>query len=153
MLLAGNPAVRPQRAASERSMAPEHDEMVATSQETEKREHWYQPIRCSICTCLIWFRAIVLREPAEVPEPRQEWILCKACHKALLVEMSRSPIRSPMRLRIAIGLVAAEHSPQLSPEVREQQQFQRELSLAIWFMIFLAFTHVIIFVILIGIPK
>ena len=134
-------------------MASENDETVAIRREIGKSARWYKPIRCSICTCLIWFRAIVLKEPIEAPEPRQEWILCKACYEALLVEMHRSSVRSPVRLRIAIGLVAAERSPNLSPEIREQQQFQREFSWAIWFMVSLALTHLIIFVILIGIPK
>lgn len=46
-----------------------------------------------------------------MPEPRLEWTLCGHCHDALLVEMRSSPIRSPLRLRIAMGLVAAERSP------------------------------------------
>jgi hypothetical protein len=51
-------------------------------------------------------------EPEGVPEPRQQWTLCKRCHEALLVQMRRSPVRTPLRLRIAMGLVAAERSPQ-----------------------------------------
>ena len=58
-----------------------------------------------------WFHAIPLMEPEGVPEPRQEWTLCRRCHEALLVQMRLSPIRSPLRLRIAMGLVAAERSP------------------------------------------
>lgn len=50
-------------------------------------------------------------EPEGVPEPRQAWTLCKRCHEALLVKMRLSPIRTPLRLRIAMGLVAAERSP------------------------------------------
>ncbi len=67
--------------------------------------------RCSICMRRTWFNAIPLMEPEGVPEPRQEWMLCKRCHQALLVQMRSSPIRSPLRLRIAMGLVAAERSP------------------------------------------
>jgi hypothetical protein len=67
--------------------------------------------RCSICKRLTWFNAIPLIEPEGVPDPRQEWIVCKRCHQALQVQMRLSPIRTPLRLRIAIGLVAAERSP------------------------------------------
>ncbi len=67
--------------------------------------------RCSICMRRTWFSSIPLMEPEGVPEPRQEWTLCKRCHQSLLVQMRRSPIRSPLRLRIAMGLVAAERSP------------------------------------------
>lgn len=134
-------------------MMPEDDGTLTTRRETDQRERWNIPIRCSVCTRLIWFCPIALKEPVEAPEPRQEWILCKHCHQAFLVEMGRSPVRSPARLRIAMGLVAAERSPVMSPQVREQQEFEREFAWAIWFMISLALTHLVIFVILIGAPR
>ncbi len=69
------------------------------------------PVRCSICARRTWLNATHLMEPPGVPEPRQSWTLCKRCHTALLVEMERSPILSPLRLRIATGIVAADRSP------------------------------------------
>jgi len=68
-------------------------------------------IRCSICARRTWLHATHLIEPLGVPEPRQSWTLCKRCHQSLLLEMHRSPVRSLLRLRIAIGIVAAERSP------------------------------------------
>ncbi|MFL5659791.1 MAG: hypothetical protein ACJ8BW_00400 [Ktedonobacteraceae bacterium] len=91
-----------------------------------------------------------------MPEPRQEWLLCKPCHEALLVEMSRSSIRSPVRLRIAMGLVAAERSPKaytMSTPTREQWEFQRELAWFVRFMILFTLLHLVIFVILLAVPK
>ena len=82
---------------------------VAAHQETSRRRRSNE--RCSICTQHIWFNAIPLREPESVPEPRRTWVLCSSCHQALLAEMRRSPVRSPYRLRIAMGIVAAERSP------------------------------------------
>ena len=67
--------------------------------------------RCSICERRTWYHSISLIEPEGVPDPRQEWTLCKRCHQELLVQFRLSPIRTPLRLRIAIGLVAAERSP------------------------------------------
>lgn len=67
-------------------------------------------VRCSICRRRTW-KATRVEEPPGVPEPRQTWMLCNRCNAALLVEMERSPVLSPLRLRIAIGLVAAERSP------------------------------------------
>ena len=67
--------------------------------------------RCSICESRLWHTSIPLKEPEDVPAPRQEWTLCKRCHNELLNQLRLSPIRSPLRLRIAIGLVAAERSP------------------------------------------
>jgi hypothetical protein len=67
--------------------------------------------RCSICTRRCWFNAIPIMEPEGVPDQRRKWMLCSHCHQALLDEMRNSPVRSPLRLRIAMGLVAAERSP------------------------------------------
>lgn len=69
------------------------------------------PVRCSICARHVWLNATHLIEPYGVPEPRQSWTLCNRCHTALLGEMERSPILSPLRLRIAMGIVAADRSP------------------------------------------
>ncbi|HYB02554.1 MAG TPA: hypothetical protein VED37_20175 [Ktedonobacteraceae bacterium] len=68
-------------------------------------------VRCSICESRLWHNLIPLKEPEGVPAPRQEWMLCKRCHEELLNQLRLSPVRTPLRLRIAIGLVAAERSP------------------------------------------
>ena len=137
-------------------MMPGNDVTVATRRETGLRGRWYKPVRCSICTSLIWFQPITLKEPVEAPEPRHEWVLCKQCHEALLVEMRRSSVRSPVRLRIAMGLVAAERSPKaytMSTPMREQWEFQRELALFMRLMILFTLLHLVIFVILLAVPK
>ena len=135
---------------------PGNDVTVATRQKTGQRRRWYKRIRCSICTSFIWFYPIALKEPADAPEPRQEWLLCKRCHEALLVEMSRSSLRSPVRLRIAMGLVAAERSPKAyttSTHTREQQEFQREFAWFKWLVILFALLHLVILVIIWTVPK
>jgi hypothetical protein len=68
-------------------------------------------VRCSICARRIWLNATHYIEPLGVPEPRRSWTLCKRCHKLLLIEMERSPVLSPLRLRIAMGIVASDRSP------------------------------------------
>jgi hypothetical protein len=137
-------------------MLPGNDVTVATGRETGQRWRWYKPIRCSICTSFIWFHPIALNEPVGAPEPRQEWVLCKSCHEALLVEMRRSSIRSPARLRIAMGLVAAERSPKayhMSTHILEQREFQREFAWVMRFLILFALLHLVILVILFAVPK
>jgi hypothetical protein len=104
----------------------------------------------------IWFNPIALKEAAGAPEPRQEWVICKPCHNALLVEMSRSIIHSPIRLRIAIGLVAAERSPNAFPsntQMREQREFHRQFAWFVWLLILFGLLHLVIFVILLAVPK
>lgn len=66
---------------------------------------------CSICSRPTWFDSVSLMEPEDVPEPRQSWILCQDCYRMLVEEMRRSPIRSSLRLRVAMGIVAAERWP------------------------------------------
>ncbi len=112
-------------------------------------EHWYKLIRCSICTSFTWFHPITLAEPVEAPEPRRIWILCKPCHRALLDEMRRSPLRSPMRMRVAMGLVAAERSPIMNARIRED----REFALVMWLLALFVLFHAVIFAILFSVPR
>lgn len=137
-------------------MLPGNDEKNTTRREIGQRGLWYRPFRCSICTHFILFYPIVLKEQIDAPEPRHEWVLCKACHEALLVEMRRSAIRSPVRLRIAVGLVAAERSPNsytVNTQTREQQEFDRQFAWFVWAMILFGLLHVAIFAVLLAIPR
>jgi hypothetical protein len=126
------------------------DPVIArTSRETHARTRWYKLPRCSICTNIIWLHPIALKEPPDAPEPRREWLLCKPCHEALLTEMRRSPLRSSVRLRVAMGLVAAERSPIMNTRIREQ----REFALVTWLLILFVLFHAVIFVILFSVPR
>jgi hypothetical protein len=141
-------------------MTQSNDVSNDTGQVTRQSVHWYHPARCSICLRLIWFQIIILSELVEAPEPHQQWILCKQCYQALLAELRRSTIRSPLRLRIAIGLVAAERSPVAHTSTTrtqtlnsqtssgEQQAFQREFAWFTWALILFTLLHAVIFVIL-----
>ena len=59
-----------------------------------------------------------LDETGDVTEPRQSWMLCADCDAAVHAELERSPLRSPLRLRIAVGLVAADRSPRAAHLIR-----------------------------------
>ena len=72
-------------------------------------------MHCAICTSRSWFAPVDIIEPESGPEPRLCWLLCNGCYKALLAEVRRSPVRSPLRLRIAMGIVASERWPQAYP--------------------------------------
>nr|BBH90423.1 hypothetical protein KTC_51740 [Thermosporothrix sp. COM3] len=86
------------------------------------------PIHCTVCDQRIWFEPIQVTEAEEAPEPRQSWLLCKHCYRALLEEMRRSPVKSPLRLRVAMGIVAAERWPKAYPT-----ELQAYLSDRRWF--------------------
>ncbi len=92
-----------------------------------------------------------MKEPLEAPEPRREWMLCGPCHNVLLQELGRSTIRSPLRLRIAMGFVAAERSPKAY--MNEVQTFQREFAWFAWAIILFGLLHVAIFIILLAVPR
>ena len=137
-------------------MLPGNDETDTIRHETRQRAYWLRPFRCSICRHFILFDFILLKEPIDAPEPRHEWTLCKACHEALLVEIRRSVIHSAIRLRIAIGLVAADRSPKAYPmnaKAREQQEFDREFAWFVWAIVLFGLLHVAIFAVLLAIPK
>jgi hypothetical protein len=137
-------------------MLPGNDETDTIRPESAQRGHWNRPFHCSICTRFILFDPISLKEPIDVPEPRHEWVLCKACYEALLVEIRRSVIRSPVRLRIAMGLVAAERSPNayiVNNKTREQREFNREFAWFVWAIVLFWLLHVIIFAILLAVPR
>ncbi len=117
-----------------------------------QRERWYAPTRCSVCTSAIWFRPIVLKETAGAPEPRHKWVLCTPCNEALHAEMRRSSLQSPVRMRVAMGLVAAERSPtayERNPQLRSQHDLQRELSWFIRLLILFTLLHLVIFILLV----
>ncbi len=104
--------------------------------------------RCSICRSRTWFNAISLMEPEGVPDPRQEWTLCKRCHQELLVQMRISPIRTPLRLRIAIGLVAAERSPYVYAPTRKPLSDRSWIIIMAWGFGIAMILHLVLIVML-----
>ena len=94
-----------------RDIIRDGDPTAALQRNKPHRSRKHIIIRCSICERRMWYNFIPLIEPEDVPEPRQEWTLCKRCHQELQVQLRLSPVRTPLRLRIAMGLVASERSP------------------------------------------
>lgn len=96
---------------------------------------------CSICASRIWFESMHLQEPIGVPEPRLSWVVCKSCYQHVQAEMARSPVKSPLRLRIAMGIVASERSPHAYPTRIRQYVSDRRwiLFIAIGFVLAMLF--------------
>lgn len=124
--------------------------MLLPNNQMGHMRRWYKLQRCSICKSFIWLSQIELKEPAEAPEPHQVWQLCESCYDALLIEIRRAAIRSPERLRIALGIVASERSPGAYAlrETPEGQQFRREFIWFTWFIIFFGLLHLVVFAII-----
>ncbi len=123
-------------------------EPAATIQRDNSRRPKKRAItQCSICMRRT-FNAIPLMEPEGVPEPRREWKLCKDCHEALLIQMRLSPVRSPLRLRIAMGLVAAERSPHAYIAPRRQLTDRTWIIVLAWGFGIAMILHLILIVML-----
>ncbi len=67
---------------------------------------------CAICTRRTSSGMFMLQERLELAVPRQSWLLCWACTTAVIAELERSTLRTPLRIRVAVGMVAAERAPQ-----------------------------------------
>jgi hypothetical protein len=105
------------------------------------------PVRCSICYRRIWNGALLLKEPEEAPEPQQVWSLCKTCHAAVERQLLRSPLRSPLRVRVAAGLVAAERWPRARRYTGERSD-RIWTAFLFWGFLGFMFLHLIIIVLL-----
>lgn len=70
-----------------------------------------EALRCDICRRRIGSTVSYLEETGDVPEPRQSWVLCEECNDAVHQQMESAPLRTPLRLRIAVGIVATERTP------------------------------------------
>ena len=104
--------------------------------------------RCSICERRTWYHSIPLIEPEGVPDPRHEWVLCNSCHQELLVQLRLSPIHTPLRLRIAIGLVAAERSPYAYAPTRKPLSDRSWIIIMAWGFGIAMLLHLILIVML-----
>ncbi|HEY6540978.1 MAG TPA: hypothetical protein VIZ18_08580 [Ktedonobacteraceae bacterium] len=113
-------------------------------QEAEKKGS----ARCSICTRRAGPRSTYLIEPLGVPEPRQSWTLCKRCSELLLIEMERSPVLSPLRLRIAMGIVAADRSPYIYAPTHKPMSDRNWIVIIAWLFGIAMLLHLVLIVML-----
>jgi len=87
------------------------DAMPPTHETISIARPWRPHPRCSICERRIAGEPIHIEEGQDVPEPPQSWLLCEACNTAVAEQLTHTPARTPLRLRIAVGIVAAERQP------------------------------------------
>jgi hypothetical protein len=109
--------------------------------------------RCSICTSRLRSDAMPLMEPEDVPEPRRSWILCNECYQALLIEMRRSPVRTPLRLRIAMGMVATERWPESYSSSRLIQNDRKWIYIIAWGFVIAMIFHLALIVMIAAIAR
>ena len=100
--------------------------------------------RCSVCHRRLGNDIAYLDETGDVPEPRQSWMLCPTCNAAVRAEMERSPVQGPLRVRIAVGLVAAERSPDAVRRIRTGLRDDAWLPLLFWGFGIVMLLHLIV---------
>lgn len=71
-----------------------------------------EALRCGICERRLGKSLFFVEETGEAPEPRQSWVLCEECNDAVHEQLSKATWRSPLRLRVAVGIVSTERTPE-----------------------------------------
>ena len=127
--------------------------VVVSGQEGIRRARSRTQKHCSICTGRLKAGAVPLMEPEGVPEPRQSWVLCNECYQALLIEMRRSPVRTSLRLRVAMGLVATERWPESVSSSRFIQNDRKWIIVIAWGFVIAMLFHLVLIVMIAAIAR
>jgi hypothetical protein len=94
-----------------------------------------------------------LEETGDVPEPRRSWVLCEDCNAAVKDQMARAPVQTPLRLRVAVGVVSTERSPAARRVRRGQLSDNAWLKLLLVAFLGGLIVHLIIIVIIAGLAR
>ena len=94
-----------------------------------------------------------LEETGDVPEPRHSWALCHECNEAVHRQLERSPVQSPVRLRVAVGLVASERTPEARRVQMGQLSDTAWMKLFFWLFFITMLVHLAVIVAIAGIIK
>ncbi len=105
------------------------------------------PTRCAICRRRLGNSIYFLEETGAVPEPRQSWALCDSCNGAVREQLRQSPLRSDLRLRVAIGLVATERAPAARRAHFGELSDQRWEALLFWAFLLFMLAHLALVVV------
>src|SRR5262249_40593973 len=98
-------------------------------------------LRCSICRRRVGDAVVYLEETGEQEEERQSWLLCETCNDAVKRQMASAPIRSPLRLRVAVALVATERTPAARRMKRGQLSDAGWFRLLFWTFVLAMLAH------------
>lgn len=111
------------------------------------------PTRCSICRRRLGKTVHYLEETGDVPEPRQSWALCEPCNAAVRAELAASTLRSPVRLRVAVGIVASERTPAARRSHFGQYSDRHWEAFLFWSFLIAMLAHLVLIVIVAGIAR
>jgi hypothetical protein len=112
-----------------------------------------ETLRCDICRRRVGSTISYLEETGDVPDPRQSWVLCTECSDAVHEQMERAPVRSPLRLRVAVGIVSTERTPAARHAQFGQLSDTSWLKVFFWLFFITMLVHLAIIVAIAGIVK
>lgn len=123
-----------------------------------QRTGWLESMRprCDVCGNRLGAPAFYFEEGLDLPDPRQTWTICADCNQALTRQLESPAVSTPMRLRVAMGVVASERA---TPEVinarqpdpaTEQRAERRTEHLLIWLFVILFAVHALVFILVLA---
>jgi hypothetical protein len=134
-----------------------NDEQIATTSRAGPSERRWpgrsSGLRCAICEHRLGKSLRYVEETGEVPEPRGSWLLCEECDAAVHEQLARTPVQSPLRLRIAVGLVASERTPAARRAAFGQMSDRSWVLLFLWLLPITMIVHLAIIVWVAGLIK
>lgn len=119
---------------------------TASAQQPGATDERAEELRCAICERRLGGTVTYMEETGDVPEPRQSWLLCRACNEAVHAQLASSPVQSPLRLRVAVGLVASERTPQARREHFGQLSDQSWERVFFWSFVLAMMAHLAVMV-------
>lgn len=125
----------------------------AGSREAGESRSRSDALRCDICKRRLGSTVSYLEETGDVPEPRQSWVLCEECNAAVHEQMDLTPIRSSLRLRVAVGVVSTERTPEARRAHRGQLSDTSWMKLFFWLFLITMLVHLAVIVAIAGIIK
>ena len=107
-------------------------------------------MKCDICDHRLDTVPTLITDSAD-DDTWRTWMLCAPCNDAVLREIERSPVRTGLRLRIALGMVASERSPQRRAHFWDErfwdQMTDQDVSrLLVWIFMVAFVVHALAFV-------
>jgi hypothetical protein len=107
-------------------------------------------MNCDICRRRLGKDIFFVEETGDVPDERQSWALCEECHAAVRQRLEVSPVRTPLRLRVAVGLVAAERTPEARRSTFGQLTDESWIKVFFWLFPITMIVHLLIIVAVAG---
>jgi hypothetical protein len=127
---------------------------VANPDAAGERDVAPERLRCAICRRRLGDAVTYLEETVDQDaEQRLSWVLCEECSDAVKQQMAQAPIRSPMRLRVAIALVSTERTPAARRMKRGQLTDAGWTKLLFWTFVLAMLAHLAVIVFVAGIAR